>query len=380
MNTLHVLKLTTPENEASAEFRYLLDVVVMEARRAYNRVRVTVSRSSDGIEIPDGTGDVLAAGVANILLRAPSLRRMRSALRGGLEVAVPLQLASELRPGDLPPYTLRDFEAVEARCLASAHGPPAHDASHLPVSLWTGEAFRRIAQQTSVARILEDPAPLAAVEHALVIGHAGLCHSFIDYYGETRSDVLPMLPSGVEQVLEIGCGRGHTGAMLKRELGCRVTGVELNPEVAAAAETRLDRVIVGDIAALDIEDRFDVVLAFELLEHLAEPEAFLTRMKKLVRPGGRIVLSLPNVGHYSVVGDLLAGRWDYLPIGLLCYTHLRFFTRRTVEDLLERCGFEDFELVAQRTELPEDFSSLDPAMEADLDSLSTKGFYAVLRC
>ena len=51
-----------------------------------------------------------------------------------------------------------------------------------------------------------------------------------------------------------------------------------------------------------------------------------------VTPGGRLVLSVPNVGHWAVVEDLLAGRWDYLPIGLLCYTHYRFFTRRTLAD------------------------------------------------
>ena len=68
-------------------------------------------------------------------------------------------------------------------------------------------------------------------------------------------------------------------------------------------------------------------------------------MRRLLRPGGRIVLSIPNVGHYSVVEDLLAGRWDYLPIGLLCYTHFRFFTRATLASWLERLGFSRYQIV-----------------------------------
>jgi len=98
-----------------------------------------------------------------------------------------------------------------------------------------------------------------------------------------------------------------------------------------------------------------------------------------VRPGGRIVLSVPNVGHAAIVEDLLAGRWDYLPIGLLCYTHFRFFTRRTLASWLERLGFARYQIVAQTTALAEErFARLADAFEVDLESLRTKGFYVVI--
>lgn len=64
--------------------------------------------------------------------------------------------------------------------------------------------------------------------------------------------------------------------------------------------------------------------------------------------------------------DLLAGRWDYLPIGLLCYTHYRFFTHRSLGDWLRRSGIERFEIIPQKTELPERFASL------------AKGFYVIV--
>ena len=158
-----------------------------------------------------------------------------------------------------------------------------------------------------------------------------------------------------------------------------MTGVELNPEVARDAATRLHRVIVGDVEDLDIGERFDAVIATELFEHLQYPESFLAKMKPLLRPGGRIVMSVPNVGHYSIVEDLLAGRWDYVPMGLLCYTHFRFFTRATLESWIERSGFSSYEIVAQKTELPENFTAdLGGRFEIDPESLATSGFYVVL--
>ena len=77
--------------------------------------------------------------------------------------------------------------------------------------------------------------------------------------------------------------------------------------------------------------------------------------------------------------DLVAGRWDYLPVGLLCFTHFRFFTRQTLADMLRAAGLHDFEIVAQRSEAPAWIEDLPPALEIDGESLSTTGFYVVIR-
>ena len=179
-------------------------------------------------------------------------------------------------------------------------------------------------------------------------------------------------------MLEVGCGRGVTGKLLQEKLGCRVTGVELNPVVAREAARHLHRVIQGDAQVVEIEGKYDAILGLEVVEHLVETEAFLARIQGLLAPGGRAILSIPNVGHYSVVEDLIAGRWDYLPIGLLCYTHYRFFTRKTLADWLRRAGIERFELVSQKTELPPWAGELSGRFETDLESLATKGFYVLI--
>jgi 2-polyprenyl-3-methyl-5-hydroxy-6-metoxy-1,4-benzoquinol methylase len=225
------------------------------------------------------------------------------------------------------------------------------------------------------------------------VEQAGLCHRFADYYGQAREDVVDLLAAegilgaaGGEafRVLEVGCGRGATGRILEERLGCRVTGVELNPVVARAAARHLHRVVAGDFqqvaAELAADEPFDALVALELFEHLTDQDGFLELARRLLRPGGRIVLSVPNVGHYSVVEDLMAGRWDYLPIGLLCHTHYRFFTRHTLEDWLGRCGFRALRLVPQETELPERWrhpAAAPDGLEVDAESLRTKGFYVV---
>jgi hypothetical protein len=104
-------------------------------------------------------------------------------------------------------------------------------------------------------------------------------------------------------------------------------------------------------------------------------------MRRLLEPDGTLLLSVPNVGHGAIVEDLIAGRWDYLPIGLLCYTHYRFFTRATLERWFERCGYTRVRFVPQSTEPPERLLAAlaGSAVEVDRDSLSTRGFFVLAR-
>lgn len=381
------LAFTLDEEYARApEFRYLVAWVRQEVEAAFADVR----------EIPPDTPlDVLPAGAALLaidgrtLLARSSLRAMGARLGGegagaasAAAAVAPVPLAASGLAG-APVYTLRGFEAVEASALAAGAAGDLSVAAAAPApAILFGPAGIAAAREAG-ARTAED----ALARPAGPLARAGLCHRFTDYYGEARADVLPFLPAGCRDVLEVGCARGATGALLQQELGCRVTGVELNPVVAAAAAARLHRVIAGDFLAVagDLAlpasaapggaPGFDALVALELFEHLSDQEGFLAAARRVVRPGGRIVLSVPNVGHWAVVEDLLAGRWDYLPIGILCYTHYRFFTRRTLEDWLRAAGFASFALHAQETELPARFTAGLPGFELDPQSLCTKGFF-----
>ena len=267
------------------------------------------------------------------------------------------------------------LERIEAHALAGSLPLPPPRAPLPALVLWP--TLRQLTETTRLAEILKSRAI-----GDLPFETAGLCHAFIDYYGEVRSDLLPFIPQDAVDILEVGCGRGATGAYLQEQLGCRVTGVELNPEVARDAARRLHGVLVGDLQALEIPGRFDVVLGSEIVEHLPAADQFLARVRSLLRPRGVAVFSIPNVGHWSVVDDLLAGRWDYLPIGLLCFTHFRFFTEKTLDDWLFRAGFSSWQITRQKTSVPPRFEDLERArlgFEVDLESLGTQGFYVVAR-
>lgn len=369
MSHLLLAKLQTAADVTSAEAGFQLGVLRAEATRVWDQVSLveveTVAELGPHLDGIAGS-DVLLVGPGCMLLGRRSLAAMASRRAAGALAVVPVPLAAIVRPDQPPPYTLRAFEQIEDHFLATAR-EETDEAPLLPVSLLAGELAAAAGATAASGRPL---APVRAVR-------AGLYHAFADYYGQARVDVLPFLPPAAREVLEIGCGRGATGRLLQERLGCRVTGVELNPAAAAAAAEHLHAVHCGDVATLSLTGTFDVVLALELFEHLPAGEEVLTRLAALLRPGGLLLLSVPNVGHYSVVSDLLAGRWDYLPIGLLCYTHYRFFTRRTLEDWLRRIGLHRFTLVPQHTE-PPPISFAAPGLAVDDESLRTKGFYVLI--
>ena len=163
------------------------------------------------------------------------------------------------------------------------------------------------------------------------------------YYGFVRREIQPLLPPGGGHVLEVGCGQGATLAWL-REAGfaARTTGIELDPDAAAVARGHVDHLIEGDaeaaIASLAAES-VDLALCLDVLEHLVDPWRAMARLARALRPGGRVIVSVPNIRHYSVTLPLLwSGRWQYEEAGILDRTHLRFFSRAGAQGLLTQAG------------------------------------------
>lgn len=352
------------EFREAPEFVALQEWVMIQTERVWDHVECVADPLDAARDRP-----LLLVG-DRCLLGQRSLRSMRRALEAGAPAVVPRRLASSGLPDLETIRTLRAIEWAETQVLSGAP-VEADEPPPWAAVLLSPEASNRLSECAPHSILAGDGGTEGVVT-------TGLCHEFIDYYGEARADILPFLDDGCRDVLEVGCGRGATGALLQDRLGCRVTGVELNPVVARAAGEHLHRVIVGDILEVDPGGPYDAMVACELFEHLTEQAVFLERLRQWIRPGGRAVLSVPNVGHHSVVGDLLAGRWDYLPVGLLCFTHFRFFTRRTLEDWIAAAGLHDFEIIPQRTEAPDWLEDLPAAIQIDTESLATQGFYVVI--
>jgi 2-polyprenyl-3-methyl-5-hydroxy-6-metoxy-1,4-benzoquinol methylase len=153
-----------------------------------------------------------------------------------------------------------------------------------------------------------------------------------------HADVVKLVDKG-SRVLELGPAGGYMSRAFV-ERGCSVIGIELDAEMALKAEAFCERVIVGDLDQLDLDaelgdDRFDAIVAADVLEHLRDPLRALERLHDFLRPDGCFVISFPNVAHGSVRLALLSGHFDYQEIGLLDSTHLRFFTRQSFEELLD---------------------------------------------
>lgn len=144
-------------------------------------------------------------------------------------------------------------------------------------------------------------------------------------------------------VLDVGCGFATTAQRI-REIGNHVVGIESNADAANVARKRIDDVIETDLQNADAltDQRFDVIIFADVLEHLAWPIGVLKRYVRFLKPNGSMIVSLPNVGLWSVRLGLMFGRFHYVESGVLDRTHLRFFTRSSAVQMLRAAGLEPF--------------------------------------
>ena len=149
-----------------------------------------------------------------------------------------------------------------------------------------------------------------------------------------------------KRVLDIGCSSGYLARPLVKR-GCTVVGIEQDPIAAEQAREVCAEVLVGDAEEMELAfepGSFDVLLCGDLVEHLRDPQRFLSRIRPFLRPDGRLVLTTPNVANWANRLGLLVGRWRYTDRGILDRTHLHLFTRATLVDTLERAGYRVVEL------------------------------------
>ena len=164
------------------------------------------------------------------------------------------------------------------------------------------------------------------------------------YFASPRVELMDLIDRNGLKVLDFGCGSGETGkSLLATGKASWVTGIELMPERGKIASSVLNDVHVGNIEEMDFgwtDDEFDCFVFGDVLEHLANPWKLLRRLRPLLAENGMVVASIPNIRYLPVVSSLLlCDDWQYMPSGVLDFTHLRFFTRKTAVHLFTDTGY-----------------------------------------
>src|ERR1700722_16688627 len=155
-------------------------------------------------------------------------------------------------------------------------------------------------------------------------------------YSGVNDAVLSYVPISANRILDVGCGTGTFGEVLRNEREREVVGITYSSEEATLAEKRLSAVYCADLNNFDLTalGRFDCVVMSHVLEHLYRPDEFLMQIRNILEPEGVIVVALPNVVVWWQRIQFMLGRWRYTDWGILDRTHFRFFDLYSSAELL----------------------------------------------
>lgn len=306
--------------------------------------------------LADLAGDspvVLVCADPEAYLPPIAARRLVAAVAGGAcDVAVPVSNEPESpAAAGAPPFVYQTpFLLEEAAAAVAAGGAlvPAAGALRSSVFAARRSALAALPRNLALADVVSEC--FARGLRVAVDGGAYL-HRYGAMDGQAREDLAARVPAGSRSVLDVGCSRGATGAALRRAGVTEIVGIEPDAEDAEAAARLYDRVLAERLERIGQEfpGRFDAILFGDVLEHLENPAAALVRVRPWLSERGVVVASVPNVGHWSVIADLLEGRFEYVPYSILSGTHVRFFTRATLGDLFEACGYSAPSIEAVRS-------------------------------
>lgn len=167
-----------------------------------------------------------------------------------------------------------------------------------------------------------------------------------DYYSNVRHDLLTLLPKDSKnlKILEIGAGYGATLSFLKKQgIASEVVAVDIPENEGTSPFDNIDAFFYADAEKLDLskyEEHFDCIIFADVLEHLVYPKEVLDQMKSLLHEDGYILVSVPNVRHKKALYKIfIKGNFAYEEHGLFDYTHLRFFCKKDIKELVSDGGY-----------------------------------------
>lgn len=192
-------------------------------------------------------------------------------------------------------------------------------------------------------------------------------------YSTSLVEALKLIPTSVNQILEVGCGTGEFGALIKKvDANRHVSGVEFHPRALTKAKENLDQVYPLDLQSHFSEQlptqAFDCITILDILEHVVEPAFTFKQLLPALKPDGCIIFSIPNVRWQNVVLNLVFNGYWGDGNGVIAAQHLRFFALKNIMEFLIQFGLHfDSQIVS--VGVPE----LNPELLPILDILENKG-------
>jgi 2-polyprenyl-3-methyl-5-hydroxy-6-metoxy-1,4-benzoquinol methylase len=168
-----------------------------------------------------------------------------------------------------------------------------------------------------------------------------------DYFSNIRKDLINLIDANAKdlKILEVGAAYGETLYYLKQNgIASEAVGVDIFEDTKNKQNYKpLDRFIFGDIEKIELPEYnqyFDLILLPDVLEHLFEPKSVLETLKKYLKEDGKIIVSMPNIRYYSALYKIVfKGDFKYEESGIFDYTHVRFYCRKNIQELLETAGY-----------------------------------------
>lgn len=160
-----------------------------------------------------------------------------------------------------------------------------------------------------------------------------------DYSNSLNEFVYIEIPENTV-VLDVGCWNGNLGKKLIREKGCEVHGLDFDKSILKKAQrngykkTFLIDMNKNPEKLKNIKNSYDIIICADILEHLIDPQSVLRDLTRLLKPTGVLIISVPNVAFGLNRLNLLFGKWNYTEFGTLDKTHVRFFTIKTLRELV----------------------------------------------
>lgn len=144
-------------------------------------------------------------------------------------------------------------------------------------------------------------------------------------------------------VLDVGCATGYFAHELKKK-NCKTWGMDIDSEALKLAKKNCEKVFQADLNTVKAfpfkKSSFDAILLMDVIEHLINPNQLLSGIKQYLKPSGKLILSTPNIAFISMRFALLRGKFEYTKMGIMDETHVKFYTKKTLLELLSKNGWK----------------------------------------